>query len=119
MKLGEVGLLTDDVIGLAVFYKSILRIDNYSNDNVHQTLIAEETMLTISTNNTKKNNLNQNICIVFTVDNVDKEHKRLLDLGVKIIEEPVTRPWGARNMSFYDPDNNVIYFRSFIDKKIL
>ncbi|MCR4598710.1 MAG: hypothetical protein K5678_06730 [Acetatifactor sp.] len=32
-------------------------------------------------------------------------------LGVRIIEPPTKRPWGAVNMSFYDPDNNVIYFR--------
>lgn len=23
------------------------------------------------------------------------------------------RPWGATNMSFYDPDCNIIYLRSF------
>lgn len=33
--------------------------------------------------------------------------------GVEIIEEPKLRPWGTKNMSFYDPDHNVIYFRSF------
>ena len=36
-------------------------------------------------------------------------------LGVRIIEPPAKRPWGAINMSFYDPDNNVIYFRQFRD----
>lgn len=116
MRLGEVGILTDDVIRLADFYKSILKIDNNSNDSIHQTLIAEETMLTITLDNTKKSNTNQNICLAFTVDNVDEEYKRLLELGVRIIEGPMTRPWGARNMSFYDPDNNIIYFRSFLDK---
>ena len=28
------------------------------------------------------------------------------------LEKPETRPWGARNMSFYDPDGNVVYIRS-------
>ena len=32
---------------------------------------------------------------------------------VGIIEPPAKRPWGAVNMSFYDPDGNVIYLRSF------
>lgn len=36
-----------------------------------------------------------------------------LDLGAEIIEKPTVRPWGATNMSFYDPDRNVIYLRSF------
>lgn len=114
MKLGEVGLLTNDVITLANFYKDLLGVDNGSEDNVHQTIIAEETMLTIYNDGNSKNNANQNICIVFTVDDVDAEYDMLIQKDVKIIEEPTTRPWGARNMSFYDPDNNIIYLRSFI-----
>ena len=113
MKLGEVGLLTNDVVKLADFYKSFLGVDNGSNDNVHQTIIAEETMLTVYNDNSVKNNNNQNMCLAFTVDDVDKEYNKLLNLGVDIIEKPTTRPWGARNMSFYDSDNNVIYLRSF------
>lgn len=114
MKLGEVGLLTNDVIRLAGFYKALLDIDNGSNDKVHQTIIAEETMLTIYNDGSFKENNNRNMCLVFTVDDVDKEYQKLLKLGVDIIEKPETRPWGAKNMSFYDPDGNIIYFRSFI-----
>lgn len=112
MKLGEVGLLTNDVVKLADFYKEFLGVDNGSNDNVHQTIIAEETMLTIYNDGTEKNNLNQNISIAFTVRDVDAEYKKLLQAGMEIIDEPQTRPWGVRNMSFYDPDNNIIYLRS-------
>lgn len=113
MRIGEVSLLTNDVIKLAGFYRFFLEIDNDSNDSVHQTLIAEETMLTIYNDNSVKNNNNQNICLAFTVADVDKEYAKLLALGAEIIEPPATRPWGARNMSFYDPDQNVIYLRSF------
>lgn len=114
MRIGEVCLLTNDVVRLANFYKSLLGTQNESNDSVHQTIIAEETMLTIYNDGTIKNNSNQNICLAFTVKDVDEEYQKLINLGADIIEEPVTRPWGARNMSFYDPDKNVIYFRSFI-----
>lgn len=113
MKLGEVCFLTNDVIRLANFYKELLGIDNGSNDSIHQTIIAEETMLTIYNDGTNKNNINHNICIAFTVDDIDKEYEKLINLGVEIIEKPTTRPWGTINMSFYDPDNNIIYFRSF------
>lgn len=78
MRLGEVGLLTNDVVRLANFYKEFLGVDNGSNDNVHQTIITEETMLTIYNDGTKKNNLNQNTCIVFTAQDVDVEYKKLL-----------------------------------------
>lgn len=114
VKLGEVGLLTNDVIRLANFYKTLLGIDNGSNDNVHQTIIAEETMLTIYNDGNKKNNLNENMCLVFTVDDVDEEYKKLIRLGIDVIDKPATRPWGARNMSLNDPDRNIIYMRSFV-----
>ena len=113
MRLGEVGLLTNDVVILAVFYKDLLETDNGSNDEVHQTIIAEETMLTIYNDGSLKNNDNQNMCIAFTVDNIEKEYHKVFSLGAEIIEKPTKRPWGAVNMSFYDPDRNMIYLRSF------
>ena len=112
MRIGEVGLLTNDVVRLANFYKLLLGTDNGSNDTVHQTILAEETMLTIYNDGTVKNNMNQNICLAFTVNDIDAEYEKLLNLGVEIIEGPKLRPWGAKNMSFYDPDRNVIYLRS-------
>lgn len=114
MKLGEVGLLTNDVVKLSKFYKELLGVNNNSEDNIHQTIISEETMLTIYNDGNIKNNANQNICIVFTVDDVDAEYEKLKNKGVTIIEGPTTRPWGARNMSFYDPDHNIVYLRSFV-----
>ena len=113
MHIGEVSLLTNDVIRLANFYKLLLGIDNKSTDDVHQTILSEETMLTVYNDGTVKNNRNQNICLAFTVDDVEEEYRRLLSLGVEVIEKPTKRPWGATNMSFYDPDGNIIYFRSF------
>ena len=113
MRLGEVGLLTNDVIRLADFYKALLETDNGSDDEVHQTIIAEETMLTIYNDGSAKNNNNQNICIAFTVDDMDRGYQKDLKSGAEVIEKPIKRPWGAVNMSFYDPDRNVVYLRSF------
>ena len=115
MRIGEVCLNTNDVVKLANFYKQLFGIDNGSNDEVHQTLLSEETQLTIYNDGSKKNNNNRNICLAFTVDDVNAEYQKLLVMGAEIIEKPVKRPWGATNMSFYDPDGNVIYFRSFFD----
>lgn len=113
MRIGEVSLNTNDVITLANFYKKLLGIDNGSNDEIHQVLIGEETQLTIYNDGTNKNNNNQNISLSFTVEDIEAEYKKLIAMGVEIIEKPTQRPWGAVNMSFYDPDKNVIYFRSF------
>ncbi|HAB59960.1 MAG TPA: glyoxalase, partial [Lachnospiraceae bacterium] len=87
--------------------------ENGSNDDIHQTIISEETMLTVYNDGSVKNNTNQNICLAFTVDDINKEYDKLVKLGVDIIEKPTARPWGAINMSFYDPDRNIVYLRSF------
>lgn len=113
MTIGEVSLQTNDVIALADFYKTILQIDNGSNNPVHQFIITEGTALTIYNDGTNTAKQNSNIALAFTVDNVDAEYERLKNYQVEIIELPTTRPWGARNMHFIDPDGNHVYFRSF------
>ena len=60
-----------------------------------------------------RNNNLQNICLAFTVNDIDIEFERLTALGVEIVSPPTMRPWGAKNMSFLDPDKNLIIFRSF------
>ena len=114
IKIDEVSLLTNDVRKLAAFYRQLLEIEGDNNDETHQFILTEGTTLTIYNDGTVKNNLNQNICLAFTVDDIDKEYKKVLALGARIHEPPTKRPWGTVNMSFYDPDNNLIYFRSFV-----
>lgn len=113
MFLAEVGLETNDVRRLADFYKQLLNITNNDNNDVHQVIISDGVGLTVYNDGTIKNNQNQNICLAFTVDDVDAEYARLLEYGVTVIDPPTTRPWGARNMHFCDPDGNHIFFRSF------
>ena len=113
MTIGEVCLLTNDVRRLAAFYKQLLGVENGSDDEVHQFILTEETSLTIYNDGTEKNNQNRNICLAFTVDDMDREYDKVKALGAEIIGPPARRPWGAVNMSFRDPDNNIIFFRSF------
>ena len=96
-----------------LFTGNLLGVEESSTDETHQFVLAEETVLTVYNNGTEKNNQNQNICLAFTVEDIDKEYEKLLSLGVRIIESPAKRPWGAISMSFYDPDNNIVYLRSF------
>ena len=113
MKIGEVCLLTNDVKWLAAFYKQLLETENGSDDEIHQFILTEETALTVYNDGTVKNNQNQNICLAFTVDDMERAYEKVLALGAQVIEPPTKRPWGAVNMSFYDPDHNMIFFRSF------
>ena len=117
MVIGEVCLLTNDVRRLANFYKQLLGIENGSDDEVHQFIISEGTALTIYNDGTVKNNQNQNICRAFTVDDIEIAYEKVIASGARIIDPPTKRPWGAVNMSFYDPDNNMVFFRSFPENK--
>lgn len=112
MKLGEVCIETNDVIKISDFYRKILNISSDSRDEVHQFIITEGTTLTVYNNGQLKNSQNQNISIAFTVEDVDIEYERLLQAGIHIVDAPKLQPWGAKNMHFYDPDGNHIYFRS-------
>jgi predicted enzyme related to lactoylglutathione lyase len=113
MKIGEVCLETNDVGKMAEFYKWLLNISDDNTDSIHQTLISEETMLTIYNDGSKKDNNNRNISLAFTVNDIYAYHERLVEKHIEIIEGPTVRPWGIINMSFHDPDNNVIYLRQF------
>ncbi len=113
MKIGEVCLHTNDVVRLANFYKELFGVDNGSNDTVHQYIINEDTNFTIYNDGNGKSLGGSNISIAFTVDDVDVEYERLKTLGAEIINPPAVRPWGAKNMTFADPDGNRIVFRSF------
>ncbi|AEY68078.1 VOC family protein [Clostridium sp. BNL1100] len=112
MNLGEVCIETNDVVKIADFYRNILGISSDCKDEVHQFVITEGTTLSVYNNGKAKNNQNENISLAFTVDDVDEEYKRLLNLGIHIIDTPQLQPWGAKNMHFCDPDGNHIYFRS-------
>jgi predicted enzyme related to lactoylglutathione lyase len=113
MIFAEVCLLTQDVPRLARFYKKVLKTTSDCDDKIHQAMITNGATLTIYNNGEVKNVKNENIVIAFTVEDVDKEFERLQQLGIKILEPPTTRPWGARNMLFTDPDGNHVVFRSF------
>ena len=76
-------------------------------------IITDESTLSIFNDGLVRNSNCQNICLAFTVNDVDIEFERLKTLGVEIVFPPTLRPWGAKNMSFLDPDKNLIIFRSF------
>ena len=113
MEIGEVCLMTNDVIRLSNFYKVLFGIENNSDDTVIQFIISEGTGLTVYNDGTERKGNHNNICLAFTVDDVDIEYEHLKSLGVEIIDPPTDRPWDARNMRFADPDGNHVYFRSF------
>lgn len=111
MKVGEVCLLTTDVVRLANFYKQLLDIENGSSDPVHQFLIREETSLTVLRDDTA--HTGQSAALAFTVEDIETVYQSALAMGAPVVEGPTLRPWGVVNMSVRDPDRNLVYFRTF------
>jgi uncharacterized glyoxalase superfamily protein PhnB len=48
-----------------------------------------------------------------TYGDVDKEYKRLMDLGVQSVFPPTTMPWGQRTSYVADPEGNLLEIGSF------
>jgi predicted enzyme related to lactoylglutathione lyase len=51
----------------------------------------------------------RNIDLWMQVRDVDATHLQLRDAGVKVLREPVTEPWGLREMWIADPDGVRIF----------
>lgn len=113
MLFAGICLRTKDVCRLSDFYKTILQTTSDCDDSVHQEITTEGAALAILKVETDENIINNAVSLAFTVDDVDMEFERLQQLGIKIIEPPTVRPWGAKNMMFTDPDGNDVVFRSF------
>jgi lactoylglutathione lyase len=55
--------------------------------------------------------------MVFLVDDVDEQARRLADLGVRVLSPPADRPWGHRTVHVADPDGFVVEFAQEIPRR--
>ena len=110
MYLGEVCIMTRDVQRLAAFYKALLQVDNGSDDCIHQTILAQEPMLTILHDELPVNAC-QTMCMALTVVDIDAAYAHAQAIGAEIAAPPSRRPWGTVNMLLRDPDGNLVYLR--------
>ena len=111
MRLGEVCLLTNDVVRLAGFYRQLLGLEGANDDPVHQFVIAEETMLTVYNDGASRPRPAGNIQLAFTTDDVEATYAKVKALGAEVLTPPTKQPWGAINMSLRDPDGNLLFIR--------
>jgi lactoylglutathione lyase len=56
--------------------------------------------------------------IVFRVEDVDTEVRRLKGLGVSVIAGPTDQPWGHRTLHFHDPDGHLVEFAQEIPRQL-
>lgn len=112
----DVCFITKDVLRLCAFYESVFG-GKAEGDEVHSVLSLDGIALTFMKE--KRSvfyyefaNGSQNTIISFTVDDADVEYQRLLSIGARMLNEPITHPWGAKSFQFKDPDGNILNFRS-------
>ncbi|MGH3319453.1 MAG: VOC family protein [Streptosporangiaceae bacterium] len=55
--------------------------------------------------------------VVFVVDDVDAEARRLAGLGVRPLSGPADRPWGHRTLHVADPDGFVVEYAQEIPRR--
>lgn len=116
----DICFIIEDVLRLRTFYESVFGGTAEGNE-VHSSLAAGGVNFTfdyveplqessvfhyVSTGGAN------NVIVGFDVGDVDTEYKRLMLLGIEILNEPTTHPWGARSFQFKDPDGNILNFRS-------
>ena len=116
----DICLVTKDVPRLRAFYETVFG-GTSGGDEFHAGLSVGGTGFTFAHVDTLRENTPfrfvtadaaQNIIMSFDVEDVDAEHQRLLQLGVHMLNAPITHPWGTRSFQFMDPDGNILNFRS-------
>lgn len=45
---------------------------------------------------------------IFAADDLDATFEKLEATGAEVLEEPASRPWGARDCAFRDPSGNLV-----------
>jgi predicted enzyme related to lactoylglutathione lyase len=118
----DICIISKDVLSLVKFYETVFDVKATDDSNeIHAGINIGGLNLTIDSAKLTENTAfhyvsgksSDNTIIGFNVDDVDAEYKRLLSLGVTILNEATTHPWGARSFQFKDPDGNILNFRSF------
>lgn len=116
----DICFITEDVSRLKQFYEAIFGV-KAEGDESHSAIPLDGLIITFDSAELLKNhhsfgyvsgNSANNTIVGFDVGNVDEEFHRLKSLGVAMLNEPTTHPWGARSFQFKDPDGNILNFRT-------
>lgn len=127
MNFTSVRIITKNLLLLVQFYEKIL-----GNTAIHYTEDFAELrtpLATLAIASTRTLGLfggtdiarpaeNHSAIIEFRVDDVDGIYQALVGfLGNRVIQEPVTMPWGNRSLLFRDPDGNLVNFFTPVTKE--
>ncbi|WP_058303623.1 VOC family protein [Gorillibacterium timonense] len=118
MKFNGICLITDDVPGMAAFYKDTLQVEAEGDETTARIHVegaildlcsrsAMESLAPGSTEGIGRGGFSIELEVVDT----DAVYERLKDKAV-LVKPPQTYPWGRRSVWFRDPDGNVLNFFS-------
>lgn len=95
MVFSGICLIAKDVKKLSDFYKRVLQTTSDCDSDIHQEIATQGTFLAILKGDNISESGNKNMSMAFTVDDVDKEYLRLIEMGIDIIDPSTVRPWGS------------------------
>jgi catechol 2,3-dioxygenase-like lactoylglutathione lyase family enzyme len=116
MDFASIRVITDDVARLVAFYEQVTGTPaQWGSDQFAQLVTPVGTVAIASTRTMELFGAsaahaadNRSVLVEFRVDDVDAEAARLRGLGVELVLEPTTQPWGNRSVLFRDPDGNLV-----------
>lgn len=118
-----VGLFVEDVQKMVTFYRDVLQFESDWTEGPFASFQTSGGALfmfdrkqfarSIGEAYLAPKGINQTMEIgikAASTEEVDREYHRLVALGVKIIAELATQPWGQRNFFIADPEGNLIEY---------
>ena len=126
MKFNGITLVTSDVKRLIDFYEQVLRskgeivregkFASIAVSGVELGFWIESEMEDLAVGSTRHSG--RGACLIeFESSEFERDYARLKELGVNIVKEPTTQPWGRNSFWFRDPDGNVVNFFVTAQKK--
>jgi uncharacterized glyoxalase superfamily protein PhnB len=126
MEIDSIGLFVNNMGKMVKFYRDIIGFETdwhgdpnaeFKAGNCRLIMLGRndfEIMVSKEFNYPK--DLNGTMEIAFNLkkyDEVDREYKHLVDLGVESVFPPTTMPWGQRTCYVADPEGNLLEIGSF------
>ncbi len=117
-------LITSDMPRLMAFYRSLLDMAPNGNETFASFALPGATLALFSEVDMERmapgsqRGAGRGACTLeLEVDDVDRQHTRLIALQALIVKPPTTQPWGRRSVWFRDPDGNLINFHARVGER--
>ena len=106
--LAYLSLFVADLSASKDFYSRILSLPLVDDEEWGVTVQAGAVQLML---HPREGRAQEDVELVFNVDDVDAAFDELRAAGASILEEPQVRAWGDKDGAVADPDGNRIYLR--------